>query len=158
MTMFRAFGRFMPDGDLQFVEYDYPTEAAFRQDLSGNGFAAKWVLPVDLIEKYDWDTWTSTFGQKSFYGPNYKKLTSKFKQCIKWYEDNKAILSQLYGLDNFYNAAQKWVNYDVYFSHSNHYPTVMYYLQSLKDEQDKRDAQYESFGEYVDHIKESIKQ
>lgn len=154
MTKFRAFGRFLPDGDPQFLEYDYPTEAAFKQDLGGNGFAAKYVLPAELMDTYNWDWWCDKFGQSSFYGINYKKLASKFKQCIKWYEDNKAILSTLYGLDEFYNAASKWVDYDVFFSHSDHYPTIMHYLQALKDDQSK----YESFGEYIDHIKESIKQ
>jgi len=163
MTKFRAFGRFMPDGDPKFLEYDYPTEAAFKQDLGGNGFAAKYILPVDLIEKYDWDAWISGFGQKEYYGPNYKKLSSKFKQCIKWYEDNKDMLSQEYGIQNFYDVASLWVYYDriCHFK----YPTATDYVKHELDRKKQREEMLDkvdrgelSWDEYMDWVKNSIKQ
>jgi len=163
MTKFRAFGRFMPDGDLQFLDYEYPTEADFKQDLGGNGFAAKWILPVDLIEKYDWNCWGDRFGQPGYYGLNYKKLTSKFKQCIKWYEANKDMLSQDYGIQDFYDVADLWVKYDRIWN--SDYSTATDYVKHELDRKKQREEMLDkvdrgelSWDEYMDWVKNSIKQ
>lgn len=146
MTMYTAFGRFS-GGDLQFVEYDYPNEAAFRQDLGGNGFAAKYILPTDWIKKYNWDWWVDRNGQKYRYGPNYTKLASKFKKCVKWYEENKDNLPDQ--ITSFYDAAKLWDDYDIYWANAISKP-----YQSLEDyiNQMTQPKGESMIGEYIDKV------